>query len=118
MIKLTARQVLAALAAAAALSVAAAGDATAQTAKKGDWKKDHPRRAQVNSRLANQNKRINQEVKSGQISKAQAAKLHKEDRQIRKEERSMASQNGGHITKQEQRTLNQQENAVSRQIGK
>ena len=28
----------------------------------------------------------------------------------------MASQNGGHITKQEQRTLNQQENAVSRQI--
>ena len=30
----------------------------------------------------------------------------------------MASQNGGHITKQEQRTLNQQENAVSRQIGK
>jgi hypothetical protein len=30
----------------------------------------------------------------------------------------MASQNGGHITKQEQRTLNQQENAVSRQIGR
>jgi len=30
----------------------------------------------------------------------------------------MASQNGGHITKQEQKTLNQQENAVSRQIGK
>ena len=82
------------------------------------WQKDHPRRTQVNSRLANQNKRINQEVKSGQISKAQAAKLHKEDRQIRKEERSMASQNGGHITRQEQRTLNQQENAVSRQIGK
>jgi hypothetical protein len=30
----------------------------------------------------------------------------------------MASQNGGHITKLEQKTLNQQENAVSRQIGK
>ena len=29
----------------------------------------------------------------------------------------MAAQNGGHITKQEQRTLNQQENGVSRQIG-
>jgi hypothetical protein len=29
----------------------------------------------------------------------------------------MAAQNGGHITKQEQRTLNQQENKVSRQIG-
>ena len=30
----------------------------------------------------------------------------------------MASQNGGHITKREQKTLNQQENAVSKQIGK
>lgn len=30
----------------------------------------------------------------------------------------MAGQNGGHITKQERRTLNQQENAVSKQIGK
>jgi hypothetical protein len=29
----------------------------------------------------------------------------------------MASQNGSHITRLEQRTLNQQENAVSRQIG-
>jgi len=47
-----------------------------------------------------------------------AAGLHKEDRQIRQEERSMASRNGGHITKQEQRTLNQQENGVSKQIGK
>lgn len=83
-----------------------------------EWDKTHPRRDEVNQRLANQNKRINQEVKEGEISKAQAAKLHKEDRQIRKEERAMASQNGGHITKAEQRTLNQQENAVSRQIGK
>jgi hypothetical protein len=82
------------------------------------WQKDHPRRAEVNGRLANQNKRINQEVKEGEMTKAQAAKLHKDDRQIRKEERAMASQNGGHITKQEQRTLNQQENAVSRQVGK
>lgn len=84
----------------------------------GQWKQDHPRRAEVNNRLANQNKRINQEVKEGEISKGQAAKLHREDRQVRQEERAMASQNGGHITKQEQRTLNQQENGISRQIGK
>ena len=83
-----------------------------------DWNKDHPRRAEVNKRLANQDKRINQERKEGELSKAQAQKLHREDRQIRGEERAMASQNGGHITKQEQRTLNQQENAVSKQIGK
>ncbi|KAB0504657.1 hypothetical protein [Pseudomonas moorei] len=86
-------------------------------AAQGQWQKDHPRRAEVNGRLANQNKRISNEVKEGEITKGQAANLHKEDHQIRQEERSMASQNGGHITKQEQRTLNQQENAVSHQIG-
>ena len=85
---------------------------------KGQWAKKHPRRAQVNHRLNNQNKRIHKEVKEGELSKTQAQALHKDDRQIRQEERDMASQNGGHITKQEQATLNQQENAVSKQIGK
>ena len=84
---------------------------------KKNWNKNHPRRHEVNSRLNNQDKRINKEVKEGEISKGQAANLHKEDRQIRQEERDMVSQNGGHITKQEQKTLNQQENVVSKQIG-
>jgi hypothetical protein len=87
-------------------------------AAEGQFDKNHPRRAEVNKRLKHQHKRINKEVKEGEITKGKAAKLHNEDRQIRKEERIMASQNGGHITKQEQRTLNQQENAVSKQIGK
>lgn len=82
------------------------------------WEKNHPRREQVNERLENQNKRITEERKEGEITKAQARKLHREDHQIRQEERAMASQNGGHITKAEQRVLNQQENAVSKQIGK
>jgi len=93
---------------------ALAGNAMADT----QWQKDHPRREQVNNRLANQNKRIKQERKEGEITKAQAAKLHKEDHAIRQEERTMASTNGGHITKAEQKSLNQQENQVSRQIGK
>ena len=82
------------------------------------WQKTHPRRAEVNQRLANQDKRIHQEVKEGEMTKAQAAQLHKDDRNIRNEEQLMASQNGGHITKAEQRALNQQENKVSAQIGK
>ena len=61
------------------------------------WQKTHPRREQVNKRLANQSKRIHQERKEGEITKAQAAKLHREDRAIRREERTMASTNGGHI---------------------
>lgn len=106
--------ILATLLAGSFLNAAVAADETKDT----KWQKNHPRREQVNERLGNQNKRIKQEVKEGELTKGQAAKLHKEDRQIRKEERLMASQNGGHITKQEQKTLNQQENKVSKQIGK
>lgn len=84
----------------------------------GQWAKSHPRRAEVNARLANQNRRINKEVREGEMSPAQAGKLHRQDHQIRKEERAMASMNGGHITKAEQHALNQQENHVSREIGR
>jgi hypothetical protein len=88
--------------------------AMAQTA----WDRDHPRREQVNDRLSNQNQRIKQEVREGEITKGQAQRLHAEDRAIRNEERTMAGTNRGHITGAEQKALNQQENAVSRQIGK
>ena len=81
------------------------------------WQKEHPRREQVNNRLAHQNKRIHQERKEGELTKAQAQKLHSEDHAIRQEERTMASTNHGHITKAEQKSLNQQENQVSKQIG-
>ena len=99
------------------MSISLAGIATSALAET-KWEQNHPRRDQVNDRLANQNKRIKTEVAEGEMSKGEAAKLHREDRQIRGEERAMASQNNGHITKLEQKTLNQQENAVSQQIGK
>ena len=106
-----AKKLLSATVIAAALGLAA-GSASADTT----WQKNHPRREQVNNRLANQHKRINQDVMAGTLTKGQAAALHKDDRQIRQEERDMASQNGGHITKSEQKVLNQQENAVSKAI--
>jgi hypothetical protein len=98
----------------AALTVSVAGAARAETT----WEKEHPRRDQVNNRLENQDKRIKNEVKDGKITQQQAANLHQEDHQIRQEERDMASQNGGHITQLEQKTLNQQEDTVSKEIGK
>jgi hypothetical protein len=97
---------------------ASAGGAFAQETKDTQWQKNHPRREQVNHRLAHQNVRIKDEVQEGDMSKRKAARLHKEDRQIRQEERDMAAQSGGHITKQEQKALNQQENAVSKKIGR
>jgi hypothetical protein len=81
------------------------------------WDQNHPRRAEVNGRLENQNSRIKQEVREGEISKGQARQLHAEDHAIRQEERAMAKTNDGHITGAEQKVLNQQENQVSRQIG-
>jgi type II secretory pathway component HofQ len=89
-----------------------------QLANAETWNQAHPRRAEVNARLENQNHRINQERREGEITRGQARALHAEDHAIRNEERFMARQNGGHITPAEQRALNQQENAVSRQIGR
>lgn len=80
------------------------------------WQKDHPRRAQVNSRLRNQNARIHQGVKSGKLSHGQAAQLHAEHHAMRAQERADAAQHGGHITKSEHRQLNREENAESKQI--
>lgn len=102
----------------AVLTVCLSGFAASAMADETQWQKDHPRRTEVNGRLAHQNQRIHNEVKSGQISKAQASQLHSEDHAIRQEERTMARTNNGHITKTEQRALNQQENQVSKQIGK
>jgi hypothetical protein len=94
--------------------VTMAGSAFAETS----WERNHPRRDQVNDRLENQSRRINREYREGEISRGQARMLHREDREVRREERTMASLNGGHITRSEQRVLNQQENAISRQIGR
>ncbi len=100
------------------LVVSAMFIANGAMAEETHFDKTHPRRAEVNKRLNNQDRRIHKDVKEGKLTKDQAQQLHKDDHQIRQEERDMASQNGGHITKQEQHTLNQQENAVGRQIPK
>jgi hypothetical protein len=100
------------IAATLAALTAVAGTASAETT----WQKNHPRRTQVNHRLNNQDRRIHNDVKNGTLTKSQAASLHKEDHQVRQEERDMASQNGGHITKPEKKVLNQQENDISKQI--
>jgi uncharacterized protein HemX len=113
MLKQTSLKTAIAVALSMALAAGVASIALADT----QWQRDHPRREQVNHRLANQNKRIHTEVKEGELTKGQAAALHKDDRQIRHEERTMASQNGSHITRQEQKVLNEQENKVSKKIG-
>ena len=99
-----------------ALFVAFLGIANISMAQDGNFAKNHPRRAEVNQRLNNQDHRINHEVRDGDMSRRQANHLHQRDHQIRREERRMASRHDGHITKREQNRLNHQENHVSRRI--
>jgi hypothetical protein len=82
------------------------------------WDQRHPRRAEVNDRLAIQNFRINRELREGEISWRQARALHAEDNAIRQQERAMAFARGGSISRGEQRLLNREENFVSHQIGR
>jgi 5-deoxy-D-glucuronate isomerase len=107
------RTVLAAAAAVVSLACAAA-PALADT----PWQAHHPRREQVNNRLAKQNARIHQQVKEGELSRRQAARLHGADRRIRAQERRMAARNGGYITRRQQLKINREENHVSRHIGR
>ena len=104
------------LLAAAGLVVALAGAAGAAQADT-RWQAHHPRREQVNNRLAIQNFRIHQERRSGDISAAKAYRLHMADQRIRMQERWFARHDGGHITRAEQMRLNHQENRVSHRIG-
>jgi hypothetical protein len=98
--------------------IAFLGISMSSFAQTGKWDQNHPRRAEVNSRLNNQDRRIHEERKEGEISGAKAARLHRQDRHIRQEERHMASRHNGHITRGDQARLNRQENRTSRRIGR
>jgi hypothetical protein len=89
-----------------------------ESASASTWERFHPRHDQVNDRLANQNFRIQRERGEGEINGFQAARLHREDQAVRREERLMAWQHRGHISRLEQRVLNQRENQISREIGR
>ena len=82
------------------------------------WQKAHPRRTEVSLRIAHQERRITAERRDGDLSRGQARDLRAEDRGLRGEARLDAARDGGHITRTEQRKLNRQENAVSRQINR
>ena len=103
--------------AAAAIALVVSGMGTSALAET-PWQAHHPRREEVNNRLARQDHRINREYREGELTRGQARRLRHEDRAIRHEERIDARFDAGHITKGEQHTLNHQENEVSRQIGR
>ena len=76
----------------------------------------HPRRNEVNSRVANQRARINQGGKSGKLTTQQIQQLRANDKAIKQQEHAEVKANGGHLTKPERKQLNQEENANSKLI--
>jgi hypothetical protein len=103
-----------ALAIGLAMIGASIGTAAADT----PWQRHHPWREQVNHRLTNLNRRINTERREGELTSGQARALHREDRTLRQQERFMARFHNSHLTRAEHRSLNQEENGLSRQIGR
>ena len=75
-------------------------------------KNDH----NINQRKENQQDRIAQGVKSGQLTAGETSRLEKQEAGINKEERGMRAQDNGHLTKQDRKTLHRQQNQESRRI--
>jgi hypothetical protein len=83
------------------------------SAQNGNFKKKHPRRAEVIQREKNEKRKNADAAEDGKITKKQEAKLNRQDGRIRRQERADAEKNGGHITKGEQNQLNREENHVN-----
>ena len=67
-------------------------------------------------RKENQQDRIAQGVKSGQLTPGETAKLERQQQGINREERGMREANGGKLTGADKKALNQQQNRASRNI--
>src|SRR5580698_7399439 len=76
------------------------------------YNKTHPRVHEVNKRLKNQRNRVKQGEANGTLTKQQGNQINREDNRINQEKKDMMANDGGHLTKSDQRALNQQENHV------
>jgi hypothetical protein len=72
--------------------------------------------ATINQRKENQQDRIAQGVKSGQLTAGETAHLEKQEAAINHEEKAMRAQDNGHLTKADRKLINQQQNQESKRI--
>jgi len=75
-------------------------------------------KSEVGKRAENQQDRIAQGIKSGQLTAGEAAHLEKNEAKINQEIRNDRAANGGKLTPQERKQVNRQQNRESRQIYK
>jgi hypothetical protein len=94
------------------MAAGAAGAASAGT----PWQNHHPRRVEVNHRLANLNHSIREERREGDIGRFEARRMHAHVHMIRLQERRFARHDGSHLTRAEQARLNHEETGVRHHI--
>jgi hypothetical protein len=68
----------------------------------------HPRVREVNRRFNNQQDRIAAGIKSGQLTAKETANLETKEAALKNEEHTFRLENNGHLTRDEQITLNKQ----------
>jgi hypothetical protein len=77
---------------------------------------NHPRVNQVNAREQNQQNRIANGMKSGELTPKEAGKLERQEQHIVKQEKKDMAAHNGHLTKAEQTKLNKEQNKASKNI--
>jgi hypothetical protein len=70
----------------------------------------------INQRKVDQQGRIGNGVKSGQLTAGETSRLEHQEAGINREERGMRAQDNGHLTKQDRQTIHAQQNQESRRI--
>jgi len=76
----------------------------------------HDGNTEVGDRKANQQDRIAQGVRSGQLTPGETAKLENQQQGINREASGMRQANGGTLTGADKKALNQQQNKASKNI--
>jgi len=71
---------------------------------------------EINKRKENQQDRIAQGVKSGELTAGETARLETKESALNQEERDMRKLDNGKLTAQDRRTINRQQNRLSRNI--
>jgi hypothetical protein len=71
---------------------------------------------EIQKRKENQQDRIAQGVKSGQLTAGETARLERNQAKLNREIRHDRRQNGGNLTNKEKQQINRQQNKLSRQI--
>ena len=82
----------------------------------GQFARKHPRRNEVNERVRNQRRMLNQQLKSGKITRQQYNDQMAALKNVKNQEHADVKANGGHITRQQQGALNQELNQNREQI--